>query len=590
LLEELRCLHAEKEASLLFASSLLRHAPGTTVHAEQLPGALQDAWFELSEASAPLNQQQKHQPKSLLEASKEDPAEFVLYGGQVGRALQTASLAVCLKRASGLSKKLAEKYKDAPKVVNNPKAKQASSEALLAVFDAQLQQLKEYHVRHSVAEVPSRKRQKVGHPVADGYDLASLVSTQLSKCLGDTVFTPDEVMGKYLDLQFVHRDALSYLPQLIPVNLLDFLQLLSKGLATAFKESDKLQERKKYQRFLKTLQEYLESFLERGSPLLSIKNVKEPAIKQFEDDWRCKGGTSGWEPKAAEATWVDTDKTKENAIDLTPYNSAEELYKAINADVLKAELSRLGLKCGGTPLDRAKRLFLTKDTPLEKLPKKAFAKTGAINGDNTTGGVAGERRVDLARQEIVVTALLDQLRPTLEATIRRAERQQAQTIKEQEQELFEELHGSELPEGDEKKKEGDEDESDEEDAPIYNPKGVPLGWDGKPIPYWLFKLHGLNHFYPCEICGGESYRGRRNFEKHFAEAKHAYGMKCLGIPNTKHFHGVTNIDDAQDLWKKLQQSLDKEQFDGGREEEYEDSHGNVLSRTNYEDLARQGLL
>jgi hypothetical protein len=32
-------------------------------------------------------------------------------------------------------------------------------------------------------------------------------------------------------------------------------------------------------------------------------------------------------------------------------------------------------------------------------------------------------------------------------------------------------------------------------------RAVPLGWEGgKPIPYvyWLFKLHGLNHFYLCE--------------------------------------------------------------------------------------------
>jgi len=34
-------------------------------------------------------------------------------------------------------------------------------------------------------------------------------------------------------------------------------------------------------------------------------------------------------------------------------------------------------------------------------------------------------------------------------------------------------------------------ESDEEEQPIYNPLKLPLGWDGKPIPYWLYKLHGL---------------------------------------------------------------------------------------------------
>ncbi len=35
-------------------------------------------------------------------------------------------------------------------------------------------------------------------------------------------------------------------------------------------------------------------------------------------------------------------------------------------------------------------------------------------------------------------------------------------------------------------------ESDEEDDYVYNPLKLPLGWDGKPIPYWLYKLHGLN--------------------------------------------------------------------------------------------------
>ena len=100
----------------------------------------------------------------------------------------------------------------------------------------------------------------------------------------------------------------------------------------------------------------------------------------------------------------------------------------------------------------------------------------------------------------------------------------------------------------------------------------------------------MNHFFPCEICGNESYRGRRNFEKHFTETKHAYGMRCLSIPNTNHFHGVTKIEDAQVLWAKLQKSVNKDKFDGSKEEEYEDSQGNVLSRTQYEDLARQGLL
>lgn len=72
-----------------------------------------------------------------------------------------------------------------------------------------------------------------------------------------------------------------------------------------------------------------------------------------------------------------------------------------------------------------------------------------------------------------------------------------------------------------------------EDGLIYNPKNLPLGWDGKvsptipfillnsllsfqPIPYWLYKLHGLNMYFNCEICGNHTYRGPKAFQRHFA--------------------------------------------------------------------------
>ena len=49
--------------------------------------------------------------------------------------------------------------------------------------------------------------------------------------------------------------------------------------------------------------------------------------------------------------------------------------------------------------------------------------------------------------------------------------------------------------------------AEDQDDIIYNPKNLPLGWDGKPIPYWLYKLHGLNIDYKCQICGNQTYRG-----------------------------------------------------------------------------------
>lgn len=47
----------------------------------------------------------------------------------------------------------------------------------------------------------------------------------------------------------------------------------------------------------------------------------------------------------------------------------------------------------------------------------------------------------------------------------------------------------------EEEREGEEEraevESDDEEGDFYNPLKLPMGWDGKPIPYWLYKLHGL---------------------------------------------------------------------------------------------------
>lgn len=56
--------------------------------------------------------------------------------------------------------------------------------------------------------------------------------------------------------------------------------------------------------------------------------------------------------------------------------------------------------------------------------------------------------------------------------------------------------------------ENNDDDDEDEEARIYNPLKLPLGWDGKPIPYWLYKLHGLGTEYRCEICSDYVYQGR----------------------------------------------------------------------------------
>ncbi len=128
---------------------------------------------------------------------------------------------------------------------------------------------------------------------------------------------------------------------------------------------------------------------------------------------------------------------------------------------------------------------------------------------------------------------------------------------------------------------GDDESDSEGDEKIYNPLKLPLAWDGKPIPYWLYKLHGLGVEFPCEICGNFVYMGRRAFDKHFNEARHIYGLKCLGITNTMLFREITGIEDALKLWDKIQRDKKKEKAGGENIVQMEDADGNVMPEKVY---------
>lgn len=155
-------------------------------------------------------------------------------------------------------------------------------------------------------------------------------------------------------------------------------------------------------------------------------------------------------------------------------------------------------------------------------------KVGNPNNDTFTV----ENKKELAYKEYYIISLKNQLSDIIHDTMNQIRKKKTRTIEES------------MAENDYEEPEADiESESSEEDL-TYNPKNLPLGWDGKPIPYWLYKLHGLGIEYKCEICGNYSYWGRRAFERHFQEWRHAYGMKCLQIPNTVHFKEITSINDA----------------------------------------------
>jgi splicing factor 3A subunit 3 len=106
----------------------------------------------------------------------------------------------------------------------------------------------------------------------------------------------------------------------------------------------------------------------------------------------------------------------------------------------------------------------------------------------------------------------------------------------------------------------------------------------------LYKLHGLGVEFSCEICGNYVYMGRRAFDKHFSEARHIYGLKCLGITNTAMYRDITQIEEAERLHAKL--NSDRQAQQAAKEDvvEMEDSFGTVMPWKVWNDLSKQGLL
>ena len=109
--------------------------------------------------------------------------------------------------------------------------------------------------------------------------------------------------------------------------------------------------------------------------------------------------------------------------------------------------------------------------------------------------------------------MITPLATTLSETKGNVERRFSLTSRERELELLDDNAGSAPAPADPSAQAPVEEEEEEER--IYNPLKLPLGWDGKPIPYWLYKLHGLGVEYRCEICSDHVYMGRKNFDRHF---------------------------------------------------------------------------
>jgi splicing factor 3A subunit 3 len=154
-------------------------------------------------------------------------------------------------------------------------------------------------------------------------------------------FSAEEMNGRFLDLNALHQKFINLKgATAVPydVYLAIFLNFSDVPLNV---------KTKRYRDYLFELKDYLVSFLHRSQPLVDTKGALEGA---FEEGMEKELPSVG--PK------VDGD-TLVRSLDLASFASVEQLVE-IGGDMLKEELQKLGLKCGGTPADRAKRLWSTK--------------------------------------------------------------------------------------------------------------------------------------------------------------------------------------------------------------------------------------
>ncbi|XP_062217876.1 splicing factor SF3a60 homolog [Phragmites australis] len=371
-------------------------------------------------------------------------------------------------------------------------------------------------------------------------------------------FTGEEAFGRYLDLHELYNEF---------INSKFGAPMEYSAYVGTFSQTDKITQNHKatrqYKDYLEHILEYLTSFMYRTEPLQDTEKIFTKLESEFGERW-----ANGESPVP-----------QESEIDLDYYSTVDELIE-LGPEKLKEALASHGLKSGGTVQQRAERLFLLKHTPLAQLDRKHFAKVSRNSVSNIPSNgnnFKDDLKKEIALMEVKMRRLCELLDEVIVRTKENAEKKLTLTYEEMEAEREEEEVQADT-------------ESDDEEQQIYNPLKLPMGWDGKPIPYWLYKLHGLGQEFKCEICGNHSYWGRRAYERHFKEWRHQHGMRCLGIPNTKNFNEITSIQEAKDLWEKIQARQGVVKWRPELEEEYEDQEGNIYNKKTYTDLQRQGLI
>ena len=377
-----------------------------------------------------------------------------------------------------------------------------------------------------------------------------------------TLFTNEENFGKCLDLHELYHEYINIpnifnssinnkklsntnrnqillnenMEDIIKFDYLNYLKNIDnfKNIPLKIKKSEE------YIKYIKHLAQYLKSFFVKIYPLVNFNEIQDIIDSKFEDDQEHLDNNN------------KTIELKEEE-----EHDKNQLYCQIcNKSFAKETLMDAHMKS-----------------------KKHLKKLNASKNNNNILQEKNKSDEDIIREikynEYQIIRYKDILQNIIDNTINQIHKKQTMTREELELDRQNELNVKKTDKEDKKK--------------IFNPKNIPLDWDGKPLPYWLYKVHGLGIEHKCEICGGASYWGRRAFEHHFQEWRHAYGMKCLRLPNTLQFKNITKIEDALKLHHKLIEDKNKTEFNPDVEEQYEDENGNVFNKKMIMDLKKQGL-
>ncbi|MCJ1422034.1 hypothetical protein MMC32_008403 [Xylographa parallela] len=456
-----------------------------------------------------------------------------------------------LTRIQDQSKRLLDIYHDA-EGLRTKEVEAISTGDPFEEFYKHLGEIKDFHRRYPNEPVENLERAYKRKAPGEGESATAEV---------DNMFTGEEAFGKFLDLTTLHEDYLN----LAGVKRLSYLQYLdSFDVFTPpqcpIKRPDKTTDH--YFAYVGRLVAYLEDFLRRTAPLQDLDKLFSTFDAAFDTAWQ-SDAVPGW-TKDTPGSGIAAPTTEGTGEGIWCPDCLKEFK---NDNVYKAHLS------GKKHLKAAEARKTNSDT------------NGSSSAPNPSPVHHLKERA-IAEREFRIAKLASTLSSERVATRINVERKQGMTERERQMELdalFAETT-SDLPAA------RDSDSDSDSSEKIYNPLKLPLAWDGKPIPYWLYKLHGLGVEFPCEICGNFVYMGRRAFDKHFNEARHIYGLKCLGVTNTGLFREITGIEDALKLWEKI---VRDKRVEGGKGEgvvQMEDAEGNVMPEKVYYDLQKQGLL